>query len=137
MKVRDYMTEAPVFANLNDGLHQTYRRMRERDIRHMLVVDDNELLVGIVSERDLLRPSYVDDGPNQSGSYVLDNTGKVAAAMAPSPATVTPDQDILDAVSVMLERKYGAMPVVDGEGRAIGVLSVIDVLRAFWDHSRS
>jgi acetoin utilization protein AcuB len=131
VNVSDHMTTTPVCANLRDGLHQTYYRMRERGIRHMPVLDEHGGLAGIITERDLLRPGYVDDGPTVSGSFVLDNAQHVASAMTPDPITVRPETPITEALPLFVERRYGAVPVVDGEGRLVGILSAIDLLRAF------
>ena len=54
MQVKDYMTRDVAFANLKDGLRQTYFRMRERRIRHMPVVE-NDRLAGIVSIGDVVK----------------------------------------------------------------------------------
>ncbi len=134
MKIRDYMTTDPVCANLKDGLHQTYTRMRERNIRHMPVLDDAGKLAGIVSERDLLRPDYVDSDPNVSGYFALDNKVKVSAAMTGEPVTVSPEMEVAEALSLFLYHRFGALPVIDDEGTLVGILSTIDMLWAFQKH---
>lgn len=133
MNVSDYMTTTPVCANLRDGLHQTYYRMRERGIRHMPVLDDSGVLAGIVTERDLLRPGFVDDGPVVSRSFVLDNKRKVASAMTSNPVTVRSDAPLSAAVDLFIQRRYGALPVVDASGAMVGILSSIDLLKALAD----
>jgi acetoin utilization protein AcuB len=131
MKVRQYMTSDVVTANLGDGLRQTFYRMRERDIHHMPVLDDEERLVGIISDRDLRRPDWVDDEQNVAHYYLLDNAHKVADTMTKAPAAVSPDDDIQTAVGALLKRKIGALPVVTEDGRLAGILSAVDLLRAF------
>jgi len=135
MLVRDYMTTDVVFANLRDGLHQTVVRMHERGIRHMPVLDDRERLAGIVSERDLRRPDFVDPDDNHARAFILDDSIKVEQAMTPVPATVRPDDDVLVAVDMFLERHFGALPVVDGE-KVVGILSTIDLLRGLRERLR-
>jgi acetoin utilization protein AcuB len=131
MKVRQYMTSDVVTANLGDGLRQTFYRMRERDIHHMPVLDDEERLVGIISDRDLRRPDWVDDEQNVAHYYLLDNAHKVADTMTQGPEAVSPDDDIQTAVGALLKRKIGALPVVTEDGRLAGILSAVDLLRAF------
>jgi acetoin utilization protein AcuB len=131
MKVRQYMTSDVVTANLGDGLRQTFYRMRERDIHHMPVLDDEERLVGIISDRDLRRPDWVDNEENVAHYYMLDNAHKVADTMTQGPEAVSPDDDIQTAVGALLKRKIGALPVVDEDGRLAGILSAVDLLRAF------
>lgn len=132
MKVRDYMSDSVITANLRDGLHQTWERMRERHIRHMPVVDERERVVGIISDRDLRRPDGVDEG-NTVHAYVLDDHLKVEQAMTGQPDTVDPNSPIGAALELFLAHGYGALPVCEDGGRVVGMLSSLDLLRAFKD----
>ncbi len=133
MKVSEYMSTNVVTANLRDGLRQTFYRMRERDIRHMPVLGDDERLVGIISDRDLRHPDWVDDEENCAHYYLLDNAHKVESTMSKGPATVAPDDNLQRAVELVLDHKYGAVPVVDADQKLVGIISAIDLLRAFHD----
>lgn len=133
MQVRDYMTADVVTANLGDGLHQTLTRMRERRIRHMPVLDEHGHLAGLVSDRDIRRPDFVDPQPDQVRPFVLDNHSTVADAMSRNVSTIGPDEPVSSVLGIFIERHYGALPVVE-DGKVVGILSVIDVLRAFRDH---
>jgi acetoin utilization protein AcuB len=133
MQVRQYMTADVVTANLRDGLHQTLSRMRERRVRHMPVLDDHGHLAGVISDRDIRRPDFVDPQPDQVRPFVLDNSSVVADAMSAMVTTIGPDDPIAATLGVFIERHYGAMPVVEN-GQVVGILSVVDVLRAFRDH---
>ncbi|MCB9778814.1 MAG: CBS domain-containing protein [Alphaproteobacteria bacterium] len=136
MKVRQYMSSTVIAANLQDGLHQTWERMRERGVRHMPVLDDHEKLVGIISDRDVRRPDTVDLGQHVD-AFVLDDQTKVHQAMTGGPATVHADDDVADALGEFVEHKYGALPVVDDAGRVVGMLSAYDLLAAFQDSLRA
>jgi len=131
MKVRDYMTSDVVTANLGDGLRQTFYRMRERGIHHMPVLGDDGALAGIISDRDLRRPDWVDEEENVAHYYLLDNAHKVADTMTKGPAVVGPDDDVQKAVSVLLQKRIGALPVVAQDGQLAGIISAVDMLRAF------
>ncbi len=131
MKVRDYMASEVVTANLRDGLRQTFYRMRERGIRHMPVVGDDEAIVGVISDRDLRRPDWVDDEENVAHYYLLDNAHHVEDAMTRDPWVVHADDPLQDAVTLVLKHRIGALPVV-GEGqKVVGMISAVDLLRAF------
>ncbi len=131
MLVRDYMTSDVIYANPTDGLRQTFYRMRERGIRHMPVLGEREELVGIISDRDLRRPDWVDHEENVAHYYILDNASKVKGAMVPRVVTVRADDSVEVAVDVLIERRYGALPVLDADGKLVGMISAIDILRAF------
>jgi acetoin utilization protein AcuB len=134
MKIRDYMTTDVTTANLRDGMRQTFFRMRERGIRHMPVIGDRGELAGIISDRDLRRPDWVSTEENVARYYLLDNAHKVKDAMTPDPVTVRADDEIAVAVALLTERRFGALPVVDDRGRLVGMISTVDLLRAFHAH---
>ena len=133
MKVHEYMTSDVITANTLDGLRQTFYRMRERDIRHMPVLGEDGKLAGLISDRDLRRPNWVDDEENVAHYYLLDNAHKVVDTMAKPPVVVRPDDDIQHAVGILLDRRIGALPVVDDGGSLVGILSAVDLLRAYHD----
>lgn len=132
MKVADYMISNVITANLRDGLHQTFMRMRERNVRHMPVLGASGELVGIISERDIRRPDGIDT-QNIAGYFALDNSMKVEDAMSSKLVTVTPDDSIRHALSIFINKKYGALPVVSDEGSMVGIISTVDLLNAFED----
>jgi CBS domain-containing protein len=79
------------------------------------VVDAEGIPLGVISVRDLIR--------TRGGSTVAERMGHPAVS-------VTPDSMVRDAARIMAEHGIHRLPVVDGAGRAIGMLSMIDVLRA-------
>jgi acetoin utilization protein AcuB len=133
MLVKDYMSSEVIWANDSDGLRQTFYRMRERSIRHMPVLGRSEELVGIISDRDLRRPDWVDDEENVAHYYILDNSHKVHGAMTAPVKTVHANQPIGEALKLLLEHRFGALPVVDDDDKLVGMLSAVDLLRAFKD----
>ena len=136
MNIKECMTPDPIYAQPGDGLHQTYRRMRDHDIRHMPVLDEAGHVIGIVSERDLLRPSYVDPGPNTSRWFSLDNSVKIARAMTPDPITLSEDDSVDRALDLFLQYRFGALPVLSPGGSLSGILSTLDLLRLFQERER-
>ena len=136
MKVSDYMSTEVVTANLKDGLRQTFYRMRERGIRHMPVLGDDESIVGVISDRDLRRPDWVDDEENVAHYYLLDNAHKVEGAMTRDPWVVHPNDPIQEAVGLVLKHRIGVLPVVGAQRELVGIISAVDMLRAFQDAGR-
>lgn len=133
MQVREYMTKGAITAHERDGLHQTYVRMHERDVRHMPVIDEREKLIGVISDRDVRRPDWVDPTDNLSRPFVLDNNTKVAEAMTRGAITVCENDPIVNAVEAFVEHHIGALMVTDTAGELVGVLSVVDAMKAFRD----
>ena len=81
------------------------------------VVDDDQRVVGIITEADLVR------GP------ALQRHACVGAVMSAGPVTTGPDADLADVVATMLDIGIRSVPVV-ADGRLVGVVTQRDVLRA-------
>ncbi len=122
MLVRDIM-KCPVFSiSPETTLQDAYRIMRERNIRHLPVVDHG-ILKGIVTDRDLrLATSALSPSPFPPGS-------RVDAAMSRTPLTADPLDPVEDAARTMRVHKIGCLPVTSGD-EIVGIITGIDLLDA-------
>ncbi len=129
--VRDLMTADVIAVFPNDTLATLRELMVERDVRHMPAVNDDGDLVGLVSERDLLRHSLIQqaDVPDFVEDTILERL-EVRELMNTGVESADPDQDIREAAQIMLENKYGCLPVVEGQ-RLVGILTEADFVRLF------
>ena len=129
MQIRDAMTANPLTARLTTTVFDAIRTLESEQIRHLPIVEGGEL-VGIVSDRDLLRFSHAAllEDPDAARTQLQ---VAVSTIMTADPACVAPEDDIDDAIDLMLENRIGALPVVDEtEGQLVGILSYVDVMRA-------
>ena len=131
MTARDLMTENPVTISPQANLAEAWDLMREMDIRHLPVVD-REIVVGIVSDRDL---ASLDVGRllTEEGADGLRRqlARPVIQLMSSDVVTAEPETDVSELITFFLEHKIGAIPVVLPDSRRIvGIVSYIDVLRA-------
>ena len=131
MRISKYMTDKLVTARPDDGSRATFFRMREHEIRHIPVLDDAGVLVGIISDRDLRRPDWVDQAPDLAHVYHLDDEMKVGDLMTTSVVTVHTYDTLHKAVRLFLEHRFGCLPVLDKTGSLVGIVSPLDLLRAF------
>jgi acetoin utilization protein AcuB len=131
MRISKYMTDKLITAHPEDGSRTTFFRMREHEIRHIPVVNDEGLLVGIISDRDLRRPDWVDQAPDLEHVYHLDDEMKVGDLMTPSVVTVHTYDTLHKAVALFLEHRFGCLPVLDKTEALVGIVSPLDLLRAF------
>jgi acetoin utilization protein AcuB len=131
MRVSKYMTDKLILARPEDGSRTTYFRMREHDIRHMPVVDDKGALLGIISDRDLRRPNWVDQAPDLAHDYQLDDALSVGDLMTTNVICVHTYDTLHKAVELFLAHRFGCLPVLDKDGALVGIVSPIDLLRAF------
>ncbi|MBI1738599.1 MAG: CBS domain-containing protein [Acidobacteria bacterium] len=101
--------------------------MRRSSVRHLPVLEA-ERLVGIITERDVQRcaPSLLSPITQEEYNAIFENT-PIERVMFRNPITVAPDTPIRDAVLLMLDRKVGCLPVVEGE-RLVGMLTRSDLM---------
>lgn len=129
--IADLMTRDVVTLSPDQMLSDVVDLMRRRKIRHLPVMEDSKV-VGIVTDRDVKRalPS-VFSGNQDEYEQVLNST-RVEQVMTRDPFTVAPADPIKDVVKVMVDRKFGAIPVVD-RGKLVGIVTDIDLLRAYYN----
>lgn len=99
-------------------------QMRKEGVGCLLVCEGDQL-VGIFTERDLLRRILA---PGKPLSLPL------SACMTPNPVVVRPKEPIAAAVRSMVSGGYRHLPVVDEEGRPVGVLSVKQIMHYLVEH---
>lgn len=131
LRVRDVMTSEVTTLRRNDRLSLADDVMQLGRIRHMPVVDDEDesVLVGIVSQRDLFRGSLARAlGYGVSQQQKLLNMLFVKEVMTNEPITTTPETALRDAAKLMLDRKLGCLPVIEG-GKLVGILTESDFVR--------
>ena len=124
------MTRAPTTAAADDLLLDAAARMADRNVRHLPVVDGDQHVVGILSDRDVrtavgdsARPLHLDDARVRAQSL------RVAHVMTPDVFVVRQDAPFADVVRVFTEQRVGAVPVVDEGDRLVGIISYVDVFK--------
>jgi len=132
-KVTDYMTRQIVSITKDVGIREAFFKMKENSIRHLPIVDENNNLIGIISDRELRRPNWVDEASDISHVYYLDNSMQVSDVMIERVHVLHTYDTLNKAVSLLLDNRIGAAPVLDKTGALVGMLSAIDLLRALGD----
>jgi acetoin utilization protein AcuB len=131
LSVGDCMTRGVAMIYADALARGAVEMMRTRRIRHLPVLDREDGLVGIVTDRDLRQVLF--DPVMQARAGALADalkTVRVRDVMTWAVLTVQPETPLRDAARLMHERKVGALPVVSG-GRVVGILSETDVLKTF------
>ena len=127
---RMLMTRVPVTVASDDSLVDAAARMAERNVRHLPVVDGDRHVVGMLSDRDvrtLLGDWSVRCGPTIG--VVRIRLLRVADAMTRDAFVVREDAPFADVVRVFTDQRVGAVPVVDGTDRLVGIISYVDVFK--------
>jgi len=105
--------------------------MLDNRFRHLIVVDGEGDLLGVLTHRDLLRHSLIErsDLPLSLQRSVLRRI-RVEEVMTSEVETAEPDQWLQEVAMVMFENKYGCLPVVEGS-RVVGIITEADFVRFF------
>ena len=128
---RDLMT-TPAYALPSDRtLFDAWTLMSHKGFRHLPITSLHGTVVGIVSDRDLLRhaPDVVLTGhPGQSGLR------RLAEVMTSRVISATPLTEIREIARVMLDEHIHAVPILDGQRQLVGILARRDLLRGMANH---
>jgi len=131
MFVSRSMTRKVVTVDEEAGILDAQKLMAENKIRHLPIIDENQRLVGIVTDRDIRSalPYHFYEEPQSVREKI--RTLKVKDIMTRDPLSISPAYTIQDALLLIQNSKVGALPVVDDDRRLEGIISVRDLLRAF------
>ena len=146
--VREIMDSEPETVGPDTPVEEVVRLLRENELPGVPVVDGDGRCVGIVTEADLVLPD--DQGDLHIPHYInlfggtvfLEPLGrfeqrlrkafasKASDMMTSDPDTVDPDTSVRDAARLIHESGHNRLPVVDEDGRLVGVVTRVDVLGA-------
>ncbi|MFC2031711.1 CBS domain-containing protein [Chloroflexota bacterium] len=115
MLVIERMTTNPITVTGDLSVGQALQIVQERRVRHLPVVDDQDNLVGIVSEKDLLR---------------ADSADTLRVVMTPDVITVTEYTALEEAARIMADGKVSSLPVMR-DGRLVGIITETDLFNIF------
>jgi len=121
-EVADVMTGRVVTLNPHHSFSDVVNLMSNRYFRHCVVVDGQRKIVGVVSDRDILRA--LARNPN-SRSKSLDQI------MTRNPITVKRNTPIVDAVAKLLAKRINCLPVVEDDGTVCGIVTSTDLLKSY------
>jgi CBS domain-containing protein len=127
MQVRDILkTKGGVVYSLGSDatVSDAIARMVQHNIGSMPIVDEDQHLVGIFTERDVLRGAHRDcDGFHKQ---------PVRDVMTPNPVACEPDDDVHDVMGKMTDYRVGQLPVLL-DGRLVGLISIGDVVKNLYE----
>ena len=130
MLVVDWMTPDVVAVKPETSLLKCRNLLKEKNIRRLPVVDGDNRVVGIVSDRDVrgASPSKATTLEVHEMQYLLAEL-KARDIMTPRPLTVKPEATVEEAALLMLDRKIGGLPVVNDDGALVGIITDQDLFK--------
>jgi CBS domain-containing protein len=135
-RVRDIMTPAPKQVKLGTSLAEVARLLLSSTFTGVPVVDGENRPVGVISQGDLIykagmpmRLGLLAESDREKVSAILANLAPRQAQEVMTQPAVTIEQDkwVTDAVNLMLKKQVKRLPVIDADGRLVGILSRLDV----------
>jgi len=133
MLINRSMTRRVMTINESSGILAAREKMLEYKIGALPVLSENQVLVGIVTDRDLrsaLPSGLLPPGEIQRQKEALEGR-MVKDIMTRDPVTVSPFNTLQDALVLILKTHVSTLPVVDKDKRVVGIISIRDLLRAF------
>ncbi|MGZ3591865.1 MAG: CBS and ACT domain-containing protein [Thermodesulfobacteriota bacterium] len=128
--MREKIQKNPVTIGPDASFYEARNLIHEKGVRHLPVIDKNNVLVGIVTDRDIREaaPSDATLLSVQELNYLLGKL-KVSSFMTPKDKliTISPDTIIEEAVQLMHDHKIGCLPVLEG-GKLYGLFTETDAL---------
>ncbi|MFM8762510.1 MAG: CBS domain-containing protein [Solirubrobacterales bacterium] len=146
--VSEIMDADPVSVSPEVGIERVVELMHENELPGLPVVDDEGLLLGIITESDLLLFDENEDTDPPPSIQVMGGViylgsvkhweerirkavaGTAGELMTDEPITVTADASAHDAGHLISEHRHNRLPVVDDEGHLVGMVTRVDVLEA-------
>ncbi|WP_316900927.1 CBS domain-containing protein [Pseudodesulfovibrio indicus] len=129
LKVRDLMT-SPVFSlRENDSLHTARELMNLQRIRHIPIVTVDNTFTGLLTHRDILSATISKlAGLDPETQKEIDSGIPIHEIMRTDLTSVEPETPLKDAAQLLLNHKYGCLPVVE-KGLLVGIVTEADFLR--------
>jgi CBS domain-containing membrane protein len=137
--VKEVMSGSVISVKRDADLQEAARLLSEHRISGMPVIDESDLVIGIVSETDLLVLAGMNKGHTLKdivrgllGEPTPSRTGgsRVEDVMTSPPVTSKADDDIAGVAKVLDGKRIKRLPVVDAAGKLIGIISRADIVRA-------
>lgn len=131
MIAAEIMTREPEAIYVTASVAEAVEALESMRVRHLPVIDDNGVIVGMISDRDLgpLMKTFIETA-EVDRMEIPPAERRISDLMSTDPITVTEDTDIAEIIDTLLDERVGAVPVVDDAERVIGIISYVDVLRA-------
>jgi len=121
MLVKDVMNLNPYLLHEEDTILYASKFMKEERVRNLPVVDKDNKLIGLLTLREIIETIY----KNPDKILVKDSMIKIVE-------TVDPDMPLKDAIKVMIENKYGALPVIRKDKTLVGMITEQYLLKTLY-----
>jgi acetoin utilization protein AcuB len=128
----DIMSKSLVHISSEQSLQDAHILMEQKGIHHLLVVDKMGSLIGVLSDRDIKKFASPFAGSKlESPKDRATLTMKVGTIVLQKPITVNPSSSLKECIELMLRKSIHSLPVVDENGRMLGIVTSTNIMRFF------
>ena len=120
--VADVMTRKTVTLSPHHGFTEAVSLMADRHFRHIVVADTGGQILGVISDRDILRTLA------RTSNWQTKDVGQI---MTRDPITVKRETPLSVAVAKLVAKRINCLPVLDDEGKVCGILTSTDLLKSY------
>ncbi len=133
MFIADSMTPEPVTVSADISIADAASLLEKHHFRHLPVVDQENRLLGMVTDRDLrsASPSTMLDKNTRDQVLARVGSATVGDIMSRDFVSLSPDSTLDDALLLFKTRAIGALPVLDRKGRVVGIFSLNDMMASY------
>ena len=121
MRVKDVMNTEIFILNETDDICQASNFMKKERVRNLPIIDEDNKLIGLVTLREIV--DALAEGSK---------TKTIGDIMLTEVKTLGPETPLKGAIEVMLLNRFGSMPVVDNNGKLLGMVSDLDLLKRLY-----
>lgn len=131
VKLKEIMSSPAISVSVHAPFREVARLLQQHRIRHLPIVNSANEVVGLMTERDLYKiqpPHKLEDGTWTYDWEILDGV-ILQNVMIPYPFTLSTEDTVAAAVTEMVRKKYGCVPVVDAGKTLCGIVTQYDILK--------
>jgi acetoin utilization protein AcuB len=120
LKVDAFTTPSPVVVKGEDSISKIITEMEKNGIRHLPVVDESDVAIGVITDRDVATVR----------AFAFNEDIKAADLMSDQPFSVVEGSSLVEAAYLMSDKKIGSLIVNDEHGKVAGIFTSTDALNA-------
>lgn len=134
--IKYYMVKEPIVIKHSESLIQVIELFESTKVSHVIVVDASDEVIGIISNSDLLHIMKYISHQTSGDTYTKKYLKGTAAStiMTENPICLKPDDAIVYATELFLQKEFHALPVVDS-GEPVGIMTAYDIMKAYYQEN--
>lgn len=128
MNAESIMSREVITIKNDDAIIDAYRLMKEKDIRHLPVVDGNKKVIGMLSDRDVNKAMITKKMGEYNNEALIPSESKVSNYMNFPVYTINEKTDVKAVAEIMIKEKISSLIVINDHERITGIVTTTDML---------